>query len=459
MNKLFLLIVFLLNSFIAISQCDCDIANCSTSTNGVSLFNIYYGSTVTLSAPLLPPLHTPLVFDYAWFNKSYYITPNAANVGTGFTSTTTQNNITVNPLDFTSNALPTDWYFMSRTTSSACSGCAPCFYGRSYKVHFLSVPPPITNQNISICQGQSIFLTATPSVGTCVWLSNSCSGTVIGTENSLTVSPATTTTYYVKAKNGSSTTFPNSIYSSCVAVTVTVNALPDNAGLINGSSSVCQGQNSVTYSVPTIANATSYLWTLPTGASGSSTTNSITLNFGISATTGNLSVKGVNSCGEGIESSLPITVNALPDMAGPISGATIVFQGQTSVTYLVSPISNAISYTWTLPTGASGSSTSDSIIVNFGLTATSGNINVYGTNSCGSGAYSSFGVTVNSLQQSGNNIGINTTTPTRNLDINNTLRIQPRSSAPSNPSKGDIYFDDTINKLRVFDGTVWQNCW
>ena len=57
------------------------------------------------------------------------------------------------------------------------------------------------------------------------------------------------------------------------------------------------------------------------------------------------------------------------------------------------------------------------------------------------------------------NVGINTDNPQRSLHIKDVLRLEPRSVAPSSPAKGDIYFDDTINKLRVFDGTVWQNCW
>jgi len=57
------------------------------------------------------------------------------------------------------------------------------------------------------------------------------------------------------------------------------------------------------------------------------------------------------------------------------------------------------------------------------------------------------------------NVGINTTTPARNLHVNNTLRLEPRNSEPDNPAKGDMYFDGVINKLRVYDGTVWQNCW
>ncbi len=38
------------------------------------------------------------------------------------------------------------------------------------------------------------------------------------------------------------------------------------------------------------------------------------------------------------------------------------------------------------------------------------------------------------------------------------LRIKP-SSAPSNPSKGTIYFDSSDNKLKCYDGSTWQNLW
>jgi trimeric autotransporter adhesin len=56
-------------------------------------------------------------------------------------------------------------------------------------------------------------------------------------------------------------------------------------------------------------------------------------------------------------------------------------------------------------------------------------------------------------------MGINVCEPKRNLHIKDVLRLEPRDTPPGNPEKGDIYFDGTINKLRVFDGTVWQNCW
>ena len=56
-------------------------------------------------------------------------------------------------------------------------------------------------------------------------------------------------------------------------------------------------------------------------------------------------------------------------------------------------------------------------------------------------------------------IGIGTTTPARKLHVNDVMRLEPRATAPSTPSKGDIYMDDTTNKLMVYDGTTWQACW
>ncbi len=42
---------------------------------------------------------------------------------------------------------------------------------------------------------------------------------------------------------------------------------------------------------------------------------------------------------------------------------------------------------------------------------------------------------------------------------NGSFKLKPLTIAPSNPTKGEIYFDDNLNKLRVYDGTTWQNCW
>lgn len=84
------------------------------------------------------------------------------------------------------------------------------------------------------------------------------------------------------------------------------------AGIISGKTNICTGSVNETYSVPTITGANSYIWSLPTGATGSSTTNSITINYGTSAVSGNIAVKGHNECGDGSVSTLPIVVNKKP---------------------------------------------------------------------------------------------------------------------------------------------------
>jgi hypothetical protein len=49
--------------------------------------------------------------------------------------------------------------------------------------------------------------------------------------------------------------------------------------------------------------------------------------------------------------------------------------------------------------------------------------------------------------------------PVRKLHVNSVMRLEPINVAPSSPAKGDMYFDGILNKLRVYDGTTWQNCW
>lgn len=106
--------------------------------------------------------------------------------------------------------------------------------------------------------------------------------------------------------------------------TITVNPLPASAGTITGTASVCQGQSGVAYNVPAIANATSYAWTYSgSGATiTNGTTNSITISFDGSASSGNLTVRGVNACGNGTLSvAYPVTVNSNPTITGVTSGS------------------------------------------------------------------------------------------------------------------------------------------
>jgi hypothetical protein len=37
------------------------------------------------------------------------------------------------------------------------------------------------------------------------------------------------------------------------------------------------------------------------------------------------------------------------------------------------------------------------------------------------------------------------------------MRLTPKSTAPTNPEEGTIYFDSVLKKLRCWDGTIWNN--
>ncbi len=117
-------------------------------------------------------------------------------------------------------------------------------------------------------------------------------------------------------------------------------ATPASASAIIGLTTVSQGQSSVIYTVPIISDASYYVWTLPSGATGSSTTNSISVDYGASAVSGNITVKGYNVCGGsyGGISSLAITVINTP----PPSNDNCIDAINISSLPYISPVRNNI---------------------------------------------------------------------------------------------------------------------
>ena len=167
--------------------------------------------------------------------------------------------------------------------------------------------------------------------------------------------------------------------STCLTSCVVSCATPGQPGAITGSTSVC-ANTSKTYSVAPVAGATGYLWTLPSGWAGSSSTNSINVTTGPLG--GALTVKAINDCGSSIVTALQVT-SGIPSQPTVITGNTKVCPASVQ-TYSVDPVSGAASYIWTLPAGWTGSSTNNSIDAMPGTT--DGMISVKAANGCGSSA-------------------------------------------------------------------------
>ena len=211
------------------------------------------------------------------------------------------------------------------------------------------------------------------------------------------------------SSNGNITVMANNNCGSSANQTmaVSINTAPATPGTITGNASICSSSSN-TYSVVSVNGATTYTWTLPTGWSGSSAINSITTLA--STTSGNITVKANNTCGSSAVKSVAVTVSTPPATPGTINGIAGICKNTTN-TYNVSNVSGATSYTWSLPTGWLGTSTTNSIITS--SNSTSGNIVVVANNSCGSSAMQTLAVVVNvadtTVSQTGTTLTANAT--------------------------------------------------
>lgn len=182
--------------------------------------------------------------------------------------------------------------------------------------------------------------------------------------------------------------------SSASMLAVTVSPLPLSPGTITGPANVCAGDNA-DYSVASVTGVTNN-WTVPSGSTitGGQGTPAITVLWG--STSGPVVVNAGNSCGTGPSNTLNVTVGAIPGTAQSIVGPDTVCQGETGYAFSIPVITNATSYLWTLPAGASiaqGQGT-NAIVVDFSNSAVSGTITAAGINDCGTGPASSKNVEV-----------------------------------------------------------------
>ena len=284
-------------------------------------------------------------------------------VGTG-------SSITVSPNSTTT-------YFVRREAV----GCAPTSCASvTVTVNTNSTAPTNVSASPStICAGGSTTLSAsggTSGTGsTLVWYSGTCGGTQVGTGPSITVSPTSTTTYFVRREAvGCAPT-------TCASVTVPVNNVP-GPGTVSGPTTLCRGQS---YTFSTTNNATSYNW-YTTGASEITFTGngqqSVTVNVGSGTTNSTfICVTPSNSCGAGSNRCQSVNI-AAPPPVGPISGPTNVCRGQSGVVFSV-PNQPGVTYTWSYSGSGfnivSGQGT-HSITANFSTTATFGTLTVTASN-------------------------------------------------------------------------------
>jgi hypothetical protein len=171
-----------------------------------------------------------------------------------------------------------------------------------------------------------------------------------------------------------------------------VNA-PATPGSISGPTTNVCGGTSYSFNCPTVANATSYNWTVSGGTINSGQgTDSITATMSLGFSKGNISVNASNCFAASGNQS--ITVYGIPAKPGNISGPASVCSTQTNVHYSISAVPGANAYKWLVPSLATITSgqTTDSITVTYG--GNGGKVKVLSKSNCGSSAYRTLVVSI-----------------------------------------------------------------
>jgi hypothetical protein len=237
-----------------------------------------------------------------------------------------------------------------------------------------SAPTGITG-NTNICDGQSTTLTiaggSNGSGATVQWFEGSCGSTVIGTGNSINVSPASNTTYYVRRVGNSPC---DGTVTSCASTTVTV--LPNMlAGSPSSTPTVCvnDAMTAITHST-TGAIGIGTASGLPPGVSAAWGSNTITIS-GTPNTDGtyNYSIPLTGGCGT---ASATGTITVLPVMAAGSPSSTPTLCINTTLTAITHSTTGAtgIGTATGLPTGVSAAWGSNAITIN-GTPTNSGTFN------------------------------------------------------------------------------------
>jgi len=184
----------------------------------------------------------------------------------------------------------------------------------SFEVTVLSVPVPIISGDQSVCsETTDVIYTTQENYENYVW-NVSSGGTITAGAGTNSVS---------LLWNGSnnqtvSVSYTNSLGCQPISPTVFnvfIEPKPTDSGPVIGDNAICAGSNNISYDVSPILSATSYLWTLPYGATivSGAGTSSILVDFAENATSGIIKVSGVNDCGTGASSpDFNVSVNPVP---------------------------------------------------------------------------------------------------------------------------------------------------
>ena len=292
--------------------------NANSMNNGTDVVGVHSSGTLTAFDCNLTGFNAPVTDP----QQNWTITSDVVNAGVRTISATRALN-TGDANDYVFSATPASIGLIWARSSTASFSYS--YHGGGNRgatsANFTLIQPPAAPTGAptqTLCTGATLAqLTASGS--TIQWYASPNGG-----------SPLATNTVLVNGSIYYASQTVNSLESTNrLAVTVTLSTIPMSPSGINGSLHFCYSGGGQQYSISSVSGATSYVWTAPNGATGSSVGTNINLLFTQSFQSGNLSVKSVNSCGQ--SGNATISINQHLPSAQTLNVSTCspyIFNGQ-----------------------------------------------------------------------------------------------------------------------------------
>ena len=246
----------------------------------------------------------------------------------------------------------------------------------------------------SVSTAQSVTLTGTGSYtgGTYSSTTGLTLDAGTGAITPLTSTPGTyIITYTTPASGGCSTI--------TATTTVTITAIP-TASITYSNTSYCTSTTTAqSVSLTGTGSYTGGTYSSSTGLSLSASTGAITPSTSTPGTYTIIYTTPASGGCSSVTTTTTVTINPSVGTPGTITGTATLCVGSTSQTYSLSAVTNATTYSWTVPSGwtiTSGAGT-NSIVVTPGTAGQNGLISVTAENACGTSQASTLQVAVNAL--------------------------------------------------------------
>ena len=239
--------------------------------------------------------------------------------------------------------------------------------------------PASINGTKSVCVGNTTTLTDATAGG--IWSSSNAAIATVGTTGSVKgIAAGTVTITYTVTNAGGC--------SSSTSTAVTVNALPASPATIGGNTVICQGTTT------TLTEATTGgVWSTSSSSIATVTTKGVVTGIAGGTATIRYTVTNASGCTNNISTTVTVNSSAAQPDKFTVS-TTKVSKGTPNLAYTV-PLVAGVTYKWNYSgTGATISGTTNSVLISFSLTATSGTLSVTATNGCGTSASRTLGISL-----------------------------------------------------------------